>query len=101
MELFQKALEAPEVKDRARGMGLRADRVSAAIPHLSDKELADLADRAAKVKDVKAGHASQGPDTGLIILGTALLIAAIVTIAVLAEEGGCGDYYYEDDCCCW
>ena len=99
--LFQRALDAPEVKDRARAMGLDAGRVRAAIPHLSDKDLADLADRASRAKDVKAGHSSHGSDSGVIILGVALLIAAIVVVAVLADETGCGDYYYEDDCCCW
>jgi hypothetical protein len=99
--LFQKALDAPEVKERAKSMGLDASRVRAAIPHLTDKDLAELADRASRAKDVTAGHGSHGSDSGTIILGVALLVAALVVVAVLAGESGCGDYYYEEDCCCW
>jgi len=100
VQLFQSALDAPEVKERAKSMGLDAARVRSTIPHLTDKDLADLADRAARVKDVTAGHRHHGSDSGTIILGVALLVAAVVIVAALASESSCGDDYY-DECCCY
>jgi hypothetical protein len=89
--LFQKALSTPEAARQARLMGTSAEKIAAAVPHLSDKELADLSARAAKSKDVVAGHG----DSAIIILGVVLLLAGI---AVLVAVGN--DYYY-DDCYCY
>ncbi len=60
--LFQAALGTEEARQKARSMGADPDRLRAAVPHLSDRELADLASRAALVKqDVAAGHHHGGP----------------------------------------
>jgi hypothetical protein len=99
IRLFEDALAQPEVQRQARAMGANADKLRAAIPHLSDKELTNLAERARNVKDVAAGHHDGGGDAGLLILGLALLIAAIVILAVVVDED-----YWEDDCYyddCW
>ena len=98
--LFQRALAQPEVRDRAASMGVNADKLANTIPHLTDAELDDLAQRAAKVQDVAAGHRRHGANPGLIIFGTALLLTAIVVLAVAAGDDGYYDDYY-DDCGCW
>jgi hypothetical protein len=102
VELFQKALAAPEVKERAEAMGVDAEKLAQTIPHLSDQELADLAERATRAQDVAAGHRRHhyGPDAALVILGIGLLVAGIVILALVLED----DYYYDDyywDDCCW
>ncbi len=100
VELFQQALAAPEVKAKAEAMGLDANKLSQRIPHLSDKELADLSARALRVNDVAAGHHDHGDGSGLIILGVALLIAAVVVLA--AAAGDDWDTWDDwDDCDCW
>ncbi len=96
IELFQRALAAPEVQKQAQSMGLSTEKLSRAIPHLSDKELADLATRATRVSDVAAGHRHHHGNDGLVILGVALLVAAIVIIAAVADDS---DWDYDDDCC--
>ena len=55
-------------------MGADPDRLRAAVPHLTDRELADLSARAAQVKDVAAGHHGGG-DGALILIGVLLLVA--------------------------
>lgn len=92
--LFQQALGRPEVRQKARSMGVSADKLAKALPHLSDTELADLSDRAAHVKDVAAGHRS---NDGMAILGLVLLVAAVV---VLVASSGYDSGYY-DDCYCY
>jgi len=39
VKLFQEALGTPEVRQRARAMGADPDRLRAAVPHLTDREL--------------------------------------------------------------
>jgi hypothetical protein len=91
--LFQQALDRPEVRQRAHSMGVSADKVSRALPHLSDAELADLTARAQGVKDVRAGH---GSNDGMAILGIVLLLAAVVVLVAAAYDDG-----YYDDCYCY
>jgi hypothetical protein len=91
--LFQKALGQPEVRQRALSMGVSADKIARAIPHLTDAELADLSARAANVKDVSAGHSS---NDGMAIIGLMLLLAAVVVLVAVAYD----DYYY-DPCYCY
>lgn len=93
LALFQKALAAPEVRREARARGVSADRMSQALPHLSDAELTDLQARATRVKDITAGH---GSNDGVVMLGILLLIAGV---AVLLAAGYDEDYH--DDCFCY
>lgn len=98
VKLFQEALATPEARQKARSMGADPDRLRAAVPHLTDRELADLSARAAQVKDVAAGHHGGG-NGALILIGVLLLVAGI---AVLVAVGN--DYYYDDywdDCWCY
>jgi hypothetical protein len=97
VRLFQDALGTRQARDKARAMGADPDRLRAAVPHLSDPELAELSARATQVKDVAAGHG--GSDDGLIILGIVLLVAGIVALAVVAEDHYGDDYW--DDCWCY
>ena len=90
--LFQKALGTPEAQRQARVMGVSAEKLAAAVPHLSDKELQDLSLRASRSKDVVAGHG----DDGLIILGVVLLLAGIAVLVAVGNDG-----YYYDDCYCY
>jgi hypothetical protein len=76
-------------------MGVSADKVARALPHLSDAELADLTARAANVKDVTAGHSS---NDGMVILGLVLLLAALVALVALSYDD---DYGYYDPCYCY
>jgi hypothetical protein len=92
LRLFTEALGTPEAQARARAMGLDPARLRAALPHLSDRELADLQARALRAKDVRAGHGSDG----LVILGLMLLLAAVVVLVAVA-----GDGYYDDYCYCY
>ncbi len=101
VKLFQNALGTEQARRQARAMGADPDRLRAAVPHLSDRELADLATRATQVKqDVAAGHGHGGADSGLIIVGVLLLVAGIAVLAAVA-----GDEYYDDeywdDCYCY
>lgn len=91
VKLFQDALAAPEVKQHARAMGVSADKLRAAVPHLSDKELQDLSQRALRAKDVAAGYHD---DDSLVILGIILLVAGLAILVAY------GDGYY-DDCYCY
>lgn len=92
VELFQKALLTPEAGRQARIMGVSAEKLAAAVPHLSDKELQDLSLRAAHGKDVVAGHY----DDGIVILGLVLLLAGIAVLVAVSNDGG-----YYDDCYCY
>lgn len=97
VKLFQDALATPEARGRARALGADPDRLRAAVPHLSDRELAELSARATQVKDVAAGHG--GSDGALVLLGVLLLVAGIVVIAAAAEDRY--DDGYWDDCWCY
>ena len=97
LKLFQDALGTPEARQKARAMGVDPDRLRAAVPHLTDRELADLSTRAAQVKDVAAGHG--GSDGALILLGVLLLVAGIAVLVAVSD-----DYYHDDywdDCWCY
>lgn len=91
---IQQALDSPEAHRQAGVLGVNIGKLRAAVPHLSDAELADLGQRAHNARDVAAGY----HDEGLVILGVALLVAGVVVLAALAED----DYYdYYDDCYCY
>jgi hypothetical protein len=97
VKLFQEALGTPEARQKARAMGQDPDRLRAAVPHLTDRELADLSARAAQVKDVKAGHG--GGDTALVMLGILLLVAGIAVLVAVSDDYYDDDYW--DDCWCY
>lgn len=92
VKLFQDALNTPDAQRQARLLGLKPDTLRKAVPHLSDKELADLGQRAANVKDVAAGHRSHD---GLAILGIVLLVAGLAVLVAVGDDG------YYDDCGCY
>jgi hypothetical protein len=96
VRLFQDALATPEARAKARSLGADPDRLRAAVPHLSDRELAELSARASQVKDVAAGHG--GSDGALILVGVLLLVAGIAIIAATADHYDDG---YWDDCWCY
>jgi hypothetical protein len=95
VQLVQQVLDADVSKAQARAMGLNPAKLRAAVPHLSDAELADLAARAETVKDVAAGHS--GGDGAWVALGVLLLVAGL---AILVATNY-GDGYYYDDCYCY
>jgi hypothetical protein len=97
IKLFQDALSTGEAQKKARAMGADPARLRAAVPHLTDRELADLSARATQVKDVAAGHG--GSDGALILVGVLLLVAGIAVLAAVADDGYYDDYY--DDCWCY
>lgn len=94
VKLFQAALATPEATRQAKSMGLSAGKLKAALPHLSDKELEDLSQRAARTKDVAAGYHG---DDGLVILGIVLLLAGLAVLVAVGDYGN----YYEEDCYCY
>jgi len=97
VKLFQEALGTPEARQKARAMGVDSERLRAAVPHLTDRELADLSARATQVKDVAAGHG--GSDGALILIGVLLLVAGIAVLVAVGD-----DYYHDDywdDCWCY
>jgi hypothetical protein len=95
--LFQQALATPAVQQEAKSMGLDAAKLSRAIPHLSDTELAELAARATNTKDLAAGHRHHygEPQTALVIVGVVLLLAALLILAAVSDESD----GWDDDCC--
>lgn len=97
VRLFQDALAKPEVQKQARSMGVSPERLRAAVPHLSDKELQDLSARASRAGDVVAGHST---NDGLAILGLVLLLAGLVVLVAVASDGY-DDYYDDDSCYCY
>jgi len=90
----QAALDTDEARKQAGILGVGLPKLRAAVPHLSDAELAYLSTRAAGLKDVAAGHHSH--DEGLIILGIILIVAAAIVLIAAASNGG-----YYDDCGCY
>jgi len=99
VKLFQDALATPEARQKARSLGTDPDRLRAAVPHLTDRELADLSARAAHVKDVAAGHHG-GSDGALIMLGILLVVAGIAVLVAVGDDHYSDDYYW-DDCWCY
>ncbi len=99
VKLFQAALATPEARQKARTLGADPDRLRAAVPHLTDRELADLSARAARVKDVAAGHG--GSDGALIMLGILLVVAGIAVLVAVGDDHYYDDDYYWDDCWCY
>lgn len=97
VKLFQEALATPEARQKARSLGADPDRLRAAVPHLTDRELADLSARAAQVKDVAAGHG--GGDGALILLGVILVVAGIAVLVAVGDDYYDDDYW--DDCWCY
>ena len=99
VKLFQEALATPEARQKARAMGADPDRLRAAVPHLTDRELADLSARAAQVKDVAAGHHGGG-NGAVVMLGILLLVAGIAVLVAVGDDYYDDDYYW-DDCWCY
>jgi hypothetical protein len=93
VKLVQEALDGDAAKAQARAMGANPGKLRAAVPHLADAELADLAGRAQHLKDVTAGHSTN--DGALIALGVIMLVSAIVLLVALNDG-----YYYDDYCYC-
>ena len=91
VRLFQDALAKPEVQKQARSMGFSPERLRAAVPHLSDRELQDLSARASRANDVVAGHST---NDGFAILGLVLLLVGVAVLVAASSDG-----YYEDDSC--
>jgi hypothetical protein len=98
VKLFQQALATPEARQKARAMGADPDRLRAAVPHLTDRELADLSARAAQVKDVAAGHHGGG-DSAIILLGVLLVVAGLAVLVAVGDDYYDDDYW--DDCWCY
>jgi hypothetical protein len=100
--LFQAALGTEAARQKARSLGADPDRLRAAVPHLTDRELADLASRAESVeRDVMAGHHRGGPPPGLVVLGVLLIvtgIAVLVAVASAYDDDWDDDW---DDCYCY
>jgi len=94
VKLFQDALATPEARREALARGVDPDRLRTAVPHLTDRELADLSARAMQAKDVAAGHHHHHDDDALIILGVLLLVAGIAVLIATAH-----DHYGYDHCC--
>jgi hypothetical protein len=93
VRLFQAALATPQAQQQAKALGLSAEKLRASVPHLTDAELADLTTRAARAKDVAAGHSDED---ALVILGIVLLVAGLVVLVAVAGNDG-----YYDDCYCY
>ena len=91
--VFQAALDLPEVRARARAVGVDAERLKSTIPQLTNAELADLVQRAEKVSDVAAGHRKRrrrNPfylhDTACLLLtGVALVALGLLLVSAAAE----------------
>jgi hypothetical protein len=97
VKLFQEALGTPEARQKARAMGVDPERLRAAVPHLTDRELADLSARAAQVKDVAAGHG--GGSGAVVLLGILLLVAGLAVLLAVGDDYYDDDYW--DDCWCY
>ncbi len=97
VKLFQDALGTDEARRQARALGADPDRLRAAVPHLTDRELADLSSRAAQLKDVAAGHGGNGTGA-LVLVGVLLLVAGIAVLVAVADEDHYDDW---DDCYCY
>jgi hypothetical protein len=94
VRLFQDALAKPEVQKQARSMGFSPERLRAAVPHLSDRELQDLSARASRAGDVVAGHST---NDGFVILGLVLLLVGVAVLVAASSDG----YYDDGSCYCY
>jgi len=92
VKAVQAVLDTTEARRQAGVLGASLPKLRAAVPHLSDAELADLSARASQVKDVAAGHHS---DEGLVILAIVLVVAAVAVLVAAGDSG------YYDDCGCY
>jgi hypothetical protein len=99
VKLFQEALATPEARQKARSLGADPERLRAAVPHLTDRELAELSARAAQVKDVAAGHGG-GANGAIVLLGILLVVAGIAVLVAVGDDYYQDDYYW-DDCWCY
>lgn len=94
VKLVQDVLDSAPARQQAGVMGLNIGKLRAAVPHLSDAELADLSTRAAQTKDLAAGYHNDG----LAIVGLVLLLAGLVVLVAVGSDYD-DDYY--DDCYCY
>jgi hypothetical protein len=94
VRLFEDALAKPEVQKQARSMGFSPERLRAAVPHLSDRELQDLSARASRAGDVVAGHST---NDGFVILGLVLLLVGVAVLVAASSDG----YYDDGSCYCY
>ena len=94
VRLFEDALAKPEVQKQARSMGFSPERLRAAVPHLSDREIQDLSARASRAGDVVAGHST---NDGLVILGLVLLLVGVAVLVAASSDG----YYDDGSCYCY
>jgi hypothetical protein len=94
VQAVQTVLDSDVARSQAGAMGLNLGKLRAAVPHLSDAELADISARAAMVKDVAAGH-HHHHDDGLIIVAVILVLVGIALLVAFADNG------YYDDCGCY
>jgi len=92
VRLVQGVLDSAEARQQAGVMGLNVGKLRAAVPHLSDAELADLSVRAQSTKDLAAGHSG----AGLAIVGLVLLLAGLAVLIAIADPDA-----YDDDCYCY
>ena len=90
VQAVQAVLDGDIARSQAGVMGLNIGKLRAAVPHLSDAELADISARAAHVKDVAAGHHHH--DDSLLIVAVILLILGIALLIAFADHG------HYDDC---
>jgi hypothetical protein len=90
-QAVQAVLDGDVARTQAAAMGLSLGKLRAAVPHLSDAELADISARAARVKDIAAGH-HHHDDDGLIIVAVILLLVGLALLIALASDN------HYDDC---
>ena len=95
VQAVQAVLDGDVARSQAAAMGLSIGKLRAAVPHLSDAELADISARAAHVKDIAAGHGHHHDDS-LLIVAVILLILGIALLIAFADHGyyDCGGGCY-------
>jgi hypothetical protein len=91
VKVVQDLLDSPQAREQAGVLGLNVGKLRAAVPHLSDAELKDLSARAARTKDLAAGHY----DESMMIVGLVLLLAGLAVLIAVSHDG------YYDDCYCY
>jgi hypothetical protein len=90
MQAVRAVLDGDVARTQAAAMGLSLGKLRAAVPHLSDAELADISARAARVKDIAAGHRHHHDD-GLVIIAVVLVLVGLALLIALE-----GNNYYDD-----
>jgi hypothetical protein len=75
--LFQAALDLPGVREQARSAGADPERLKAAVPHLSDTELADIARRAEGLADVVAAGDEDDHTKRACLVATGVLLIPV------------------------